>query len=521
MKQSRCDLSWGRASTALAAILLIVGFIAAIVVVSPATTVAQDPTAPPAEGPATIRAVYAFPGGPSIDLLVDGQPIGQNLAFGAASEYAPVAPGTHQVQVVPTGQQADAALTTTEVDAQSGTAYIVTVLGTTNAVEAKVNEVKLEPVGQGQARVRFIHASPDTGSIDVAIAGGDELAGGLDFKSDSDYMEIDAGTYTLELRAADGGELLLSAPDVVFEQGRIYDVVVLGQVADKSLTLLSLVTDVSPSCSQILGIGGPNDACVRFVHTAPDIEAVDFYIGNAVVAEGLTFGQGTNFIAVPASEDQNIQVVATGTTPSEDQSDATQTFQAGYAYQVVVLSADGGDTGATGDNGTDGGADTGNAQGGAGGVQVVVNQLDFTPLPEGQARVRVLHTAADVDAVDVAVANGPTLFEGVTYGGGGSDYRIVAAGPVRLQVRPAGEDVAVLETDVNFEPAMVYDIFIVGRVQDQTLTLLILTAPTTPLTGAVATPAASPTVAPGMPATTPGASPMASPVASPIPSPAA
>lgn len=531
MKQSRGGPRRRHASFTLSVMFLIVGMIAATIAVSPLSTSAQDPTAPPEEGPATIRAVHAVPGAPSVDLLVDGQPVGQNLAFGAASEYAPIAPGTHQVQLVPTGQQADAALSTTEVEAQSGTAYIVTALGAANAVEAQVNEVKLDPVEQGKARVRVIHASPDAGNVSVAVAGGDELFGEIEFKSDSDYTDVDAGSYALELRAADGGEVLLSAPQIVFDQGRIYDVVALGQVADKSLTLLSLVTDVSPLCSQILGIGGPNDACVRFVHTAPDIQASDFYIGDAKVADALSFGQGSNFINIPAADDQNVRVTAAGAAPTDDQNGATQSFRAGFAYQIV-LSAGGGDAGggdaggtggtdANGTGGNTGGTDTGtgggNAQGGAGGVQVLVNQLDFTPLPQGQARVRAIHTATDVDAVDVAVANGPTLVEGVALGMS-SDYRVVPAGQVRLQLRPVGQDVALMETDVTLDPAMVYDIFIVGRAQDQSLTLLILNAPTTALTGAVATPAAQPTVAPGTPAVAPGASPMASPVASPIPS---
>src|SRR3712207_7838733 len=55
-----------------------------------------------------------------------------------------------------------------------------------------------------------------------------------------------------------------------------------------------------------------------------------------------------------------------------------------------------------------------------------------------------------------------TLVEGVALGMS-SDYRVVPAGQVRLQLRPVGQDVALMETDVTLDPAMVYDIFIVGR----------------------------------------------------------
>jgi hypothetical protein len=501
----------------IAALLLVIGLSGSLVWSHPATVAAQDPADQPA-GPATIRAVHAVPGGPNVDLLIDGQPSAQGLAFGTASEYAPITPGTHQIQLVPTGQSADTALSTTEVDAQAGTAYIVTALGTASAVEMKVNEVKLEAVDTGKARVRVINASPDAQKVNVVIAGGDELAGDLDFNSDSDYSDVDAGSYTLEVHSAEDDSLLLSAPQMTFDSGKLYDIVALGQVADKSLQLLSLVTEVSPTCSQILGIGSPTDACVRFVQTDPNISAADFYIGDASVASGVTFGQGTNFINIPASDDQNIRITAAGTAPTEDQSDATQSFEAGKAYNVVVLSANGGDGGGVGGGNAANGTTGNGTSGDVSGIQVVVNELDFTPLPQNQSRVRILHTASDVDAVDVGIANGANIAEGVAFGSS-SDNVTVPSGQVKLQVRPSGQDVAVLETDLTFDPATIYDILIVGRAEDNSLTLLVLNTPAQTLTGQVATPAASPVVAPGTPVATVGASPMASPVASPLPSP--
>jgi len=515
MDISRTDPRARSVFSVVIALLLVIGLSGSVAWAHPSAATAQDQ---PTAGPSTIRAVHAVSGAPNVDLLIDGQPVAQGLAFGAASEYAPIAPGTHQVQVVPTGQSADTALSTTEVEAKAGTAYIVTVLGSANAIEMKVNEVKLDSVDPGKARVRIIQASPDAQTVNVKIAGGDELASGLEFNSDSDYSDVDAGTYTLEIHSGEDDALLLSAPEINFESGKLYDVVALGLVADKSLQLLSLVTDVSPTCSQILGIGSPTDACVRFVQAAPDISAADFYIGDASVASGVTFGQGTSFINLPASDDQNIRITAAGTAPTEDQSDATQSFEAGKAYQIVVLPANGGNGGNGGGvgNGTTGNGTSGDV----GAIQVVVNELDFTPIPQNQSRVRILHAASDVDVVDVGVANGATIAEGISYGSS-SDYAIVPSGQVKLQVRPSGQDVAVLETDLTFDPSMIYDVLIIGRAEDNSLTLLVLNTPAQALTGEVATPAASPQVAPGTPVATVGASPMASPVASPLPSPTA
>jgi Domain of unknown function (DUF4397) len=108
---------------------LIIGISSEFSWTSLATVAAQEPTELPSEGPSTIRAVHAVQGAQNVDVPVDGQPIAQDLAFGTASEYAPIAPGAHQVQIVPTGQPAEAALSIADVDSSAGTGYIVTALG--------------------------------------------------------------------------------------------------------------------------------------------------------------------------------------------------------------------------------------------------------------------------------------------------------------------------------------------------------------------------------------------------------
>ena len=49
---------------------------------------------------------------------------------------------------------------------------------------------------------------------------------------------------------------LLTVSELPFEETRVYDVVVLGQIADDSLEVQSLVTTVSPSCGEVLGLRG-------------------------------------------------------------------------------------------------------------------------------------------------------------------------------------------------------------------------------------------------------------------------
>ena len=218
----------------LAALLLLGGTLA-IVFGSSGSARAQDVT----ETDATIRVVHASPGAPNVDVLIDGQPVVQDLAFGAATDYLPLPGGDHKLQVTPTGQNADSALIDTDLSVDAGDAYIFVAVNRLNEIEGQVYDVDIDSVDSGKARVRVIHASPDAGDIDVSVTGGDELFGGVGYRDATDYKDLDAGSYSLDIKG-DGDRVLLTAQNIQIDDGNAYDIIALGQIADNTFALLPL-----------------------------------------------------------------------------------------------------------------------------------------------------------------------------------------------------------------------------------------------------------------------------------------
>src|SRR3954464_1693953 len=68
----------------------------------PLTTISARAQQDQAEAKATVRVVHAVPGVESVDVLVDGQPVLERLAYGSASEYLPISAERHPLQNVPT-----------------------------------------------------------------------------------------------------------------------------------------------------------------------------------------------------------------------------------------------------------------------------------------------------------------------------------------------------------------------------------------------------------------------------------
>ena len=446
--------------------LLCLAFIAALLPLHATPVAAQDETA---EADATIRVIHASPGAPEVDVLVDGQPLLERVAYGTASEYLAISSEEHQLQIVPTGQTANAAVVDETIDAGPGGAYLLAVYGLLNEIGGGVYDVDLSEIEPGNARVRLINFSPDAGDVDLLETGGDEWFGNVGLGDASDYRDIPPGTYSADVRGEDD-RILETIVDLTFEETRVYDVVVLGQLADDSLAVQSLITTVSPSCAEVLQLeGASSDACIRLVHTAPDAPPIDVYLNDSQLSQNLEFGTATEYVVVPSGGDQGVSVTATGAPVEEAVIEAGLDFEPGQAYEILV---------------TGGGDD----------LELTITGTDLRPLAEGQTRLRVIHASPDAGAIDIGIEGSEeNLFEGIDFRTA-TDYLVLDAGDYALEVRPGGEDMTVaLQSDVTLEEGVTYDLIAVGRPEDQTLTLLTLMAEVPIQTGDVATPeAASP-----------------------------
>ncbi len=178
------------AARVVALILVALALVAGLFPLRASSVMAQDDTA---EADATLRVVHASPGAPEVDVLLDGQTLLQGLAYGSASNYATITPEEHRLQVVPTGQTADAAVVDETIDAVPGQAYLLAVFGLLNDIGGDIYDVDLSEIEPGNARVRLINFSPDAGAIDLLETGGDEWFGDVELGGASDYQDIARG----------------------------------------------------------------------------------------------------------------------------------------------------------------------------------------------------------------------------------------------------------------------------------------------------------------------------------------
>lgn len=446
------------------AFLLVTGMMVGL---NPQAAGAQDTQASP---DATVRVLHASPGSPAIDVLVNGQAFVKNLAFGSVTDYAPLKAGDYKVQIVPTGQSPDNAVVSKDITVDAGQAYIIAVENPLKDIKAEIYKINLDAVKPGKARVRAIHASPDAGKVDIAITGGDKLFTGLSQGDTSDYKDVDAARYSFDVRG-DKDRVLFTATGVEIAEGNVYDIFAIGQVGDKTIALVPMVTSVSRPCAEVLGLktGTPTDACVRVVHASPGSPAIDIYVNGSPAVSALAFSTATDYIAVPSGDKVKIQITANKAELNNAIVDKEFSLKAGQAYEFVA-------TGELKD------------------IQATEAQINLTPLPKGQVRLRVIHAATDGGNVDVGVKDSSDkLFSDIAFRDV-TDYKVLKAGEYTFEVKKAGEKDILLSTKTELKEGITYDVIASGRASDRSLALIVLASQASVRQGGLATPEAAGTV---------------------------
>ncbi len=223
-----------------------------------------------------VMAVNLTPNAGPVDLYVDDESAGTNLAYSENTGYMNLNSGTRTIRVNTAGTQN--AVSETDLDCQTGKRY--TYLVADDNMEPLVLEDDFTPPPAGMAYVRFVHLAPDAPPVDVAadgtvlfnnVAYGESDNGGM-------FTAVDAGTYDLEVRAAGTNTPVLTVNNVALNEGAIYTLVaegyanpVPGQPALNVLVIENRETAVSPDTQTPSDMNPPSDVQTPDMETPSDI----------------------------------------------------------------------------------------------------------------------------------------------------------------------------------------------------------------------------------------------------------
>lgn len=168
-----------------------------------------------------------------------------------------------------------------------------------------------------KATLRVVHASPDAPAVDVWVKGlSAPIVRGAKYGDASPYLEVPAGTYTIELRAAPSqvsDPVAFSVEGVAIPKGAKITAIAAGFLASKDP---ADAFRILPLAEQFAAAG--DQARVRIVHASADAPTVGIDVGNddpkapEIASLGRFADTGPAGVALPAGQAAQVGIVAGG-----------------------------------------------------------------------------------------------------------------------------------------------------------------------------------------------------------------
>lgn len=178
---------------------------------------------------AYVSIYHAAPDAPELDIVVDGRVINNNpFEYSSYSGYLNFYTGSRKITF--NAVNADNALVDTTFNFENGKVYSLFAVNTLPDVKALLVADSAASPATGKAMVRFVNLSPDASAFDISVDDSTPLFSGQSFKQATPFTEIDADTYTFDVKNAGSADAVISAKDVEILPGRYYTIVTRGFV---------------------------------------------------------------------------------------------------------------------------------------------------------------------------------------------------------------------------------------------------------------------------------------------------
>ncbi|TVP90922.1 MAG: DUF4397 domain-containing protein [Pseudomonadaceae bacterium] len=381
---------------------------------------------PPSGPSADVRVLHAAADAPAVDIYInDGLAISGLEVFEATS-FTSVPAETLTIDVRAAGAEPDSEpVFTTDVTPIEGENYTIVAYGLLGdeSFDLLVIADDIQTPPADTARAFVLHAAPAVGNVDVYVDATDELGAEpliADFApgaDSADYQEVPAGDYRVRITpAGDRDTIAYDSGFVTLESGPSYFLAALDRESGFAPASVTALLDNPPFVML-----EDQRAQVRAMHLSPDAPNVDITVNGDIVLSDVAFRDVSPYLEVLAG-DYEIGVEAAG----DEVSTLAVTAEAGEAYSILAT-------------GLLQFIDSSNTN--AFSLRPLVDDL----VPGEGAKVRIIHAAPDVGAVDIRVND--AIFQEL------SGVEFFAATPY-FDVPADTYDIGVFATGTTTDPAI-------------------------------------------------------------------
>lgn len=175
---------------------------------------------------AKIRILHALPDIKKIDVEANKKTIVSDFAFQKVSEYFWLPAGNCQIDIFESANKTKKNLNK-EIQLEAGKSYTLAITGKRNKIRLFFMENQSN-VPIGETKIRFLHLSIETPSLDVAVKARDVVFSDVSYPHVTEYLGLTPMTVDLELRTAGSKQVVLPMPKLKFIANHAYTLIFLG-----------------------------------------------------------------------------------------------------------------------------------------------------------------------------------------------------------------------------------------------------------------------------------------------------
>jgi uncharacterized protein DUF4397 len=197
---------------------------------------------------AFVRVVNALPEGSPVDIFAGERKIFNDVKPGWALPYREVSRGMTTIRARWAGHDKDTPLAENlEMLGHREYSTVLLIPGTgRKQLEMVVFDDHEWAPAAGKVKLRLVHTVPGMSDIDL-YSQGKKLLGGVDFKDESRYIEIDPITGDLELKRDDNQQTVATVSKLSLEAGRAYTILLVGKKEQPRTILLEDRVEEKPN----------------------------------------------------------------------------------------------------------------------------------------------------------------------------------------------------------------------------------------------------------------------------------
>jgi hypothetical protein len=406
-----------------------------------------------AQDNASVRVAHFSPDAPAVDVYVDGEAVVEDLEFTEVTEFLELAAGTYSIAVAPTGSSVDEAIIGPidwTVEAETFTTIAAVGSVENESLTVTVFTEDFGATTDGQARITFLHTIEGESGLDL-YGSGVQLIQNIRYPDAEEgrdgafTREIPAGLYDFDANVAENRDAVVREVDnVQIQGGENYLIVAVGPQSNEGTLQVVGVEGFSveeedstgeeleateeaaeveaTDEAEVEAVEG--EAMARLGHFSPDAPAVDVYVDGEVVVEGLEFPEVTAFMPVAAGT-HSVAIAPAGTSVDDAVLTADVTIEPDTNVTIAAMGSLENET-----------------------LTSTVFTEDYDDIPEGQARITLLHTIEGESGIDL-YGSGIQLIQNLRYpdvaeGRDGAFTRDVPAGRYNFDVTVAENADAVI-----------------------------------------------------------------------------